>query len=435
MRKSRRLIALLITLVFVMICSLPVLAGNNGQGVGKGLLKKAEKAKYEQTITEYLEMAQNKIKVRNKHINFDVPPVIKEGRTLIPVRAITQGLGAEVDWDEKNKIVTVTRGDIEIEFDLESGEVFVNGKEVEIDVPPGKINNRVFVPLRFISEVLGEKVKYNPDNDEINIGDEVGDIKGYVSEMIDDKREAIEDVMVIVFEEDERIQRVKTDEDGQYILKDIPTGTYTLEFSHDDYNTVSRDDVEVKEDRVTTTNVIMSKVETEVGDVTGKVTIDGTRTGISNVYVRVYDGDDWVKRTTTDRNGEYTINDLPVGTYRLEFSHDDYETVNVRGTVKDGETIRVNATMSPEIEEGFISGKVTKSNTTVGIRNVYVRVYDGDDLIVRTRTDSNGEYTTSNVPFGDYSLEFSHANYETFTMDVSVEDNETIVIIPMVAKE
>ncbi len=430
MRKNKKLLAILIALLFVMSFSLPVLAGNHpGQGVGKGLEKKAERTKVEQEIKNYKIMEQGKIKVRNKHINSDLPPVIKDGRTLIPVRAITQGLGAEVDWDEKNRIVTVTKGDIEIKFDLEYGEVYINGEEADIDVPPGLINNRVFVPLRFISEVFGEKVKHNPDTDEIEIGDEVGDIKGYVTER--ESGEAIEGVMVIVLKDEERIKRARTDSNGLYSLVDVPVGTYTLEFSHDDYNSVSKYEVRVKEDSITNNiNVIMMKKETEVGDVLGKVTIEGT--GIRDVSVYVYDGEDWIKRATTDRRGEYTISDLPVGNNRLEFRHEDYETVRKRVLVEEGKVSTADATMiQKSVEEGSISGTVTTGDGNP-IRSVDVYVYDGDDLVEQTRTRSNGEFTIGNIPYGVYSLEFSHNDYITVTMDdFDVESPETILIIPM----
>jgi hypothetical protein len=240
MVKHKRILALILVLVLVAICSAPVLADHPGRGIGKGLEKKIEKVfeKFERNITKYLIMEKNKIKVRNKHIDFDVPPVIKEGRTLIPVRAVTQGLGAEVDWNQKDKIVIIKRGDIEIKFNLQNGEVLVNGKKSEIDVPPGFINSRVFVPLRFIAEILGERVDYNPDNDEINIGDEVGDIRGYVTKAKTD--DGIKDVMVKVFSDDTLIKRTKTGDDGQYSFTDLPVGKYTLEFSHKDFITVTK---------------------------------------------------------------------------------------------------------------------------------------------------------------------------------------------------
>ncbi|MDD4666185.1 MAG: stalk domain-containing protein [Clostridia bacterium] len=115
---------------------------------------------------------EERIRVRGCCLKYDVPPVIKEGRTLIPVRAIVNGLGAKVDWNEETKTVTITRDEKVIILKLSSNEVLVNGKTVTIDCPAQLMCNRTFVPLRFISQTLGEKVNYDKDTGEIDVGDE-----------------------------------------------------------------------------------------------------------------------------------------------------------------------------------------------------------------------------------------------------------------------
>lgn len=143
-----------------------------------GQAKKAEKEVIKEgTANEAKNQGQAKkleerIKVRGMNLKFDVPPVIKEGRTLIPVRAIMNGLGAEVAWNAETKLVTISRDDKVIVLDLEKGEATVNGEAVELDVPAQIISNRTFVPLRFIAQTLGDKVDYDEASGEINIGDE-----------------------------------------------------------------------------------------------------------------------------------------------------------------------------------------------------------------------------------------------------------------------
>ncbi len=105
------------------------------------------------------------------NIKFDTPPVIKGNRTLIPVRAIVQGFGAEVSWDEDTQTVTIVKGDKEIVLTLGSSTIYVNGEEQEIDVPAGLINNRTFVPLRFLTQNLGLNVKWDQDTQTIDIDD------------------------------------------------------------------------------------------------------------------------------------------------------------------------------------------------------------------------------------------------------------------------
>jgi len=113
-----------------------------------------------------------KVSVNGKEIKFDVPPVVKEGRTLIPVRAVMNGLGAKVEWDQATNTITITKGDITIQFILGETKVLVNGKEYTLDVPAMEISNRTFVPVRFISEILGGKVNYDKETGDIEIEEE-----------------------------------------------------------------------------------------------------------------------------------------------------------------------------------------------------------------------------------------------------------------------
>jgi hypothetical protein len=112
---------------------------------------------------------KGEIKVNGQKIKFEVPPVIKDGKTLIPVRAVMNGLGAKVEWDPNTKTVTITKGDTVVQFVLGENKVIVNGKEITLDTPAMDISNRTFVPLRFLSEIFGEKVKYDEKTGNIEI--------------------------------------------------------------------------------------------------------------------------------------------------------------------------------------------------------------------------------------------------------------------------
>ncbi|MGE5615103.1 MAG: copper amine oxidase N-terminal domain-containing protein [Bacillota bacterium] len=102
-------------------------------------------------------------------IKFDTPPVIKEGRILIPVRALTEGFGASVTWDQAKKEVTIQRGEVKIVLQIGNNLAYVNGEEVKIDVPPEIINNRTVVPLRFIAEKLGLKVNWDEESETVEV--------------------------------------------------------------------------------------------------------------------------------------------------------------------------------------------------------------------------------------------------------------------------
>ncbi|MDO9535663.1 MAG: copper amine oxidase N-terminal domain-containing protein [Bacillota bacterium] len=110
-----------------------------------------------------------KIKLRGMPFVTELPPVLKGGRMLIPLRAISNGLKATVDWDADERKITITKGDVEVIIYLGEMTYYVNGEEMQFDVGPDLINNRTFVPLRFIAEALGAKVDYDDETGEVII--------------------------------------------------------------------------------------------------------------------------------------------------------------------------------------------------------------------------------------------------------------------------
>ncbi|WP_338825823.1 hypothetical protein MTBGP_21400 [Moorella thermoacetica] len=106
------------------------------------------------------------VRLHGQEVDWAVPPVIKEGRTLVPVRALCNGLGAAVDWDPDTRTITITKGDTVVKLALDSRVFTVNGQEQVLDVPAQLISNATFVPLRFVSQALGEKVNYQQGADE-----------------------------------------------------------------------------------------------------------------------------------------------------------------------------------------------------------------------------------------------------------------------------
>lgn len=91
----------------------------------------------------------------------DQPAVIVEDRTLVPLRAIFEALGAEVDWDGETRTVTSKKGDIEISLKIGEKTLYKNGEAIEIDVPAQIINDRTMVPVRAISEAYGCEVGWD----------------------------------------------------------------------------------------------------------------------------------------------------------------------------------------------------------------------------------------------------------------------------------
>lgn len=101
--------------------------------------------------------------------NYDQPPVVDEGRTLVPLRGIFESMGAEVSWDSKTNIITATKQEIVVKLTIGSKTVYVNNVKKTIDVPAKTINNRTLVPLRFVSEVFGGTVTWDSKTNAITI--------------------------------------------------------------------------------------------------------------------------------------------------------------------------------------------------------------------------------------------------------------------------
>lgn len=92
------------------------------------------------------------------------------GRAMAPIRFIGEVLGAAVEYDAVTRQIRITSGDTEILLILDSRTAFINGVAVQLDQPPVIVPpGRTFVPLRFISEALGATVEYDPDTRQISI--------------------------------------------------------------------------------------------------------------------------------------------------------------------------------------------------------------------------------------------------------------------------
>ncbi|WP_256760552.1 copper amine oxidase N-terminal domain-containing protein [Cohnella sp. WQ 127256] len=99
----------------------------------------------------------------------DQPPVEISGRTLVPLRGIFEALKAKVVWNEKLQTITATRGDTTIVLKLGSKTATVNNKTITLDVPARTIKYRTMVPVRFVSEALGDDVNWNSKTQTVNI--------------------------------------------------------------------------------------------------------------------------------------------------------------------------------------------------------------------------------------------------------------------------
>jgi N-acetylmuramoyl-L-alanine amidase len=123
---------------------------------------------YDGAVHKYLGNIYS-LKVNGEAIDSDMPPIIINDRSLVPVRAIFESLGAKVYWDNKERKVLVSYKGTDVELTIDSDFANVNGKKVEMEVPAKIINDRTMVPLRFVGEQLNMNVGFDNDKKEISI--------------------------------------------------------------------------------------------------------------------------------------------------------------------------------------------------------------------------------------------------------------------------
>ncbi len=115
------------------------------------------------------ENAPIKVFVNEQFVAFQNKPVQEQGRALVPIRETFSALQTRVQWDEQNKTVSVKETSRFIRIQVDSTEAIINETTVTLDVPPKMIDNTVYVPLRFVSESLGATVMWHPEQSTVNI--------------------------------------------------------------------------------------------------------------------------------------------------------------------------------------------------------------------------------------------------------------------------
>ena len=130
----------------------------------KTLDKKETKVEKSEASKENSEI---KILVAGKEIKPETPAYIENGRTMVPLRFRSEALGEKVDWKADTKSVIV--GDNKASLVIGEKEINANGKKIAIDSPAVIKDSRTFVPLRAISEILGAKVDWESSTRSVKI--------------------------------------------------------------------------------------------------------------------------------------------------------------------------------------------------------------------------------------------------------------------------
>ena len=115
--------------------------------------------------------------VNGEKLEFDVEPVLLNDRTMVPMRKIFETLGATVSWNGDTETASGVRNGVRVSVSIDNPKAFIDGKATTLDQPPVLLDGRTLVPLRFIAEAYGAKVEWVDETQTVNIStEEVGAI-------------------------------------------------------------------------------------------------------------------------------------------------------------------------------------------------------------------------------------------------------------------
>ena len=120
-------------------------------------------------------MGSTDVNIRDNKVTtsavIETAPYTVNDRTMVPLRAIFEALGAEVLWDDASKTVTAIKGDITIRMTIGAESFFRNDESVALDSPATIIDSRTLVPVRAIAESFGSTVGWIAESKTVTITD------------------------------------------------------------------------------------------------------------------------------------------------------------------------------------------------------------------------------------------------------------------------
>lgn len=109
------------------------------------------------------------VEINGEKQHYDCSPIMKNDRVLVPMRGIFEALGAKVDWEEETETVFAEKADVKVEIAIGNKIAKINGKDIELDQSAVLLESRTLVPIRFVSEALGAKVEWNESSNTVEI--------------------------------------------------------------------------------------------------------------------------------------------------------------------------------------------------------------------------------------------------------------------------
>jgi hypothetical protein len=108
--------------------------------------------------------------LNQRALRFDQAPIIENDRVLVPLRVIFEALDANVKWEQSTQTVTAVREDVTARLTIGSNILNKNGEQIALDVPAQLVNGRTLVPVRAVAEAFGANVQWIPERMTVEIG-------------------------------------------------------------------------------------------------------------------------------------------------------------------------------------------------------------------------------------------------------------------------
>lgn len=124
----------------------------------------ADSVEYKIYVTENIP-----IEVNGRELLSDTVPVMKNDRVLVPMRVIFESLGADVSWEDSTQTAKASKNGMNLEITINSNRMIKNGGAVTLDVPAEIINGRTMVPVRAVSEALNAKVGWIESQNKVTV--------------------------------------------------------------------------------------------------------------------------------------------------------------------------------------------------------------------------------------------------------------------------
>jgi hypothetical protein len=174
----KKCILLLILIYFTFSCIIPVISSKDDNNTKDYNSTDLSCYEIENQPPEALNQLELWINMKTYRVNrqekvADVSPIIKDGRTLVPIRVVSEGLGADIKWNAAERKVYINQEVLEgveqVVLAIGDKNFYVNGIQKQMEVPPQIINNRTMVPIRAVSETLGCKVYWDSKEKKVTV--------------------------------------------------------------------------------------------------------------------------------------------------------------------------------------------------------------------------------------------------------------------------